>query len=160
MSSRSSFFSWFQSVEIVLWVIDSLPHKHRITLLGTILFPNNVAFSFTDPQTFPEDWSVIVTIYYLACSVIPEYSYQSFHYLTRVSASHIIFPRMFRMTDGHFMHFISTRDRNSYSVMSFQSLTRTQHGRSMLTISALKQCSNTLPAALDNIVIHPTFSSI
>ena len=100
---------------------------------------------------------MIVIIYYLACSVIPEYSYQSFHYLTRVSASHIIFPRMFRMTDGHFMHFISTRDRNSYSVMSFQSLTRTQHGRSMLTISALKQCSNTLPAALDNIVFHPTF---
>ena len=126
-------------------------------MLGTILFPNNVASSFMDPQTFPEDQSVIIIIFYLACSVIPEYSYQSFHCLTHVSASHIIFPRIFRVIDGHFMHYIFIRDRKSHSVMNFQSLTRMQYGRSMLTISASKQCSNTLPAALGNIGIHPTF---
>ena len=111
-------------------------------MLGTILFPNNVASSFMDSQIFPEDRSVIVIIFYLACSVIPEYSYQSFYCLTRVSASHTIFLRIFRVIDRHFTHYIFIRDRKFHPVMNFQSLTRTQYGRSMLTISASKQCSN------------------
>ena len=55
------------------------------------------------------------------------------------------------------MHYIFIRDWKSHSVMNFQSLIHMQYGCSMLTISASKQCSNTLPAALGNIVIHPPF---